>query len=76
MSILMGFFGALLAVGLLAAGGACGWLAHRAVQRHTRPVLPQVEEQERRKLMEQQKAFHLLQNYTVEQAYGMGGENQ
>ena len=73
MSLVYGFLGALLAMVLVAVGAVCGWLACKAV---TRP--PKVEppgERERQKLIEQQKAFRSLQNYSVEQAYGMGGED-
>ncbi len=73
--MIYGFFGALLAVGLLVTGGLCGWQVHKAFVRYNKPQLPDPGEQERRKMIEQQRAFNLLQNYTVERAYGMGGDS-
>ena len=73
MTFLYGFLGALACVVLLAGGGAMGWMICRGVTRRSKPTLPQPEEQERKRLVEEQKAFRQLQNYSTEQAYGMTG---
>lgn len=70
-AVLYGFFGAILGISLLAIGGAAGWLAHTSVLKHTKPAAPPVEEQERRRLKEEQTAFKQLQAYSAEQAYGI-----
>ena len=73
MSFIYGFLGALFLMLLLTAGVVVGWFGHRAFVRHSRPVLPDPGEKERQRLMEEQKAFRQLQNYSVERAYGMTG---
>lgn len=70
-AILYGFFGAILSISLVAIGGAAGWLIHASVLKHTKPTVPPVAEQERRRLKEEQAAFKQLQAYSAEQAYGI-----
>ena len=65
-----GFLGALMALFLYAAGAAAGWLAHRLYVKSKAPFVERPGEQERRRLMEEQQAFRLLQNYSAERAYG------
>lgn len=76
MTFLYGFLGALVCLTLLAGGGVIGWNICKVVTRRSKPDLPQPEERERKRLVEEQKAFRHLQNYSTEQAYGMvGGED-
>lgn len=79
-TFLFGFLGALLCMGLIGTGAAIGWRAHRAF---SRPKAEKPEERERKRLIEEQEAFHQIQNYNVEQAYGLhkgqygtGGETE
>lgn len=71
MNFLIGFLGGLSVVALIGVGFMGGWFTHRAFVRHTAPKAEQPAEAERRKLIEEQQAFGLLQNYSVERAYGM-----
>jgi len=71
MNFVLGFLGALTVVALIAVGGACGWFAHKTFVKHTTPVAERPEEKERQRLRAEQQAFHLLQNYSTERAYGM-----
>ena len=71
MNFVFGFLGALTAVALFAGGGVCGWIAHKAYTRHTAPVAPEPGVKERERLKAEQQAFHVLQNYSAERAYGM-----
>lgn len=73
MNMMHGFLGALLAGALFAVSAMCGWKCRKAFERHTKPQAPQPDDQERRRLIEEQQAFLCLQNYTVERAYGMTG---
>ena len=76
MNFVYGFMGALACLVLLVVGGVTGWLVCKAVTRHSKPDLPKPEEQERKRLVEEQKAFRQMQNYSTERAYGMlGGED-
>ena len=70
MSFLIGFMGGLAVVALLALGGLCGWNAHKAF---TRPVIREenMEDVERRRIEEEEQAFDILKNYSLERAYGM-----
>ena len=52
------------------AGAALGWGLRGAAQRGRRTA-EEPTEQERRRLREEQAAFRSLQNYTVEDAYGV-----
>ena len=46
------------------------YLGWQARGRQAPPGVEAPTEQESRRLQEEQEAFHLLQNYTVERAYG------
>lgn len=70
MAFIIGFAGGLAALGLLGAGFFLGW---QAARRRSGPGAEAPGEEETRRLREEQEAFALLQNYTVERAYG-GGE--
>ena len=67
MAFLLGLAGGAAVVGLLLAGGFVGWQLARRQARPTAEALPEGED---RRLREEQEAFRLLQNYTVERAYG------
>ena len=71
MNFVLGFLGALTVVALIAIGGACGWYAHKTFVKHISPVAEKPGEKERQQLRAQQQAFHVLQNYSTERAYGM-----
>ena len=73
MSALFGFAGAAAALGLFFAGGYVGWRLRETLSR--RPA-ERTGEAERRRLREEQAAFRRMQNYTVEDAYGLGGEEE
>lgn len=65
-----GFLGALMALLLFSAGAVAGWGAHQFYTKNRAPSVETPGEQERRRLMEEQQAFRLLQNYSAERAYG------
>ena len=67
MAFLLGLAGGTVVVGLLLAGGFVGW---QLARRQARPRAEALSEREDRRLREEQEAFRLLQNYTVERAYG------
>ena len=67
MAFLLGLAGGAAAVGLLLAGMALG---RQLAGRQARPTAEALSEGEDRRLREEQEAFRLLQNYTVERAYG------
>lgn len=65
-----GFLGALMALLLFSSGAVVGWAVHRFYAKSQTPSVESPGEQERRRLIEEQQAFRLLQNYSVERAYG------
>ena len=67
MAFLLGLAGGAAAVGLLLSGG---FLGGQLARRQPRPTAEALSEREDRRLREEQEAFRLLQNYTVERAYG------
>jgi len=71
MEFLIGFIGAIMAVLLLTAGFAAGWMGCRMHLKRTTTKPEVMGEQERKRLLEQQQAFQYLQNYSAERAYGM-----
>ena len=73
--ILLGFVGALVLVVLLAVGTCAGWFLHKAVVTRTTRVAEPPGEAERKRLIAEQKAFHQMQNFSAEQAYGMNSGN-
>lgn len=72
MSILYGAFGAIAVLTLLALGFFAGWAAHG---RFCRSRAERPEEAELRRLREEQDAFHRLQNYNADVAYGLAEED-
>jgi len=73
MGMMYGFLGALLAGGLLVIGAAMGWIGHKRHVERTKPIPPEVDEMEIKRLIEEQAAFNMLQNYSAERAYGLTG---
>jgi hypothetical protein len=72
LQFLYGFLGAMFCIVLFFAGVLVGWKVKDAdaERRSVKPVDPP-QEAERQRLIEQQQAFHRIQNYSVEDAYGM-----
>lgn len=68
--VLYGIAGALAVIALLGLGFFVGWMVHKGRRVITAEDLG---ERERRRLMQEQEAFRLLQNYTVERAYKIDG---
>ena len=66
-----GGLGAILVLGVFVAGIGSGWTLRQIWDRYRRPELQKPKEEELRQMAEQQKAFHQLQNYSAERAYGM-----
>lgn len=71
MEFIIGALGALLTVALFAAGVLLGWRLKGLDVKRLQHKADPVTEQEARRLKEEQEAFSMLQNYTVEDAYGM-----
>ena len=72
MEFLLGFLGALLAMGLFIGGVALGcWLKEQEFARRQKVTAEQLTESQRRRLQEEQEAWSALHNYSVEDAYNM-----
>ena len=67
MAFFMGLAGGATVAALLLSGIILGWQLARRQVRSTAGALSEGED---RRLREEQEAFRLLQNYTVERAYG------
>ena len=67
MAFFMGLAGGAAVAALLLSGIILGW---QLARRQVRPTAETLSEGEDRRLREEQEAFRLLQNYTVERAYG------
>lgn len=68
MELILGLLGAALGLGLFAVGMRAG--------RNARPTpAPVPDEAETRRIREQQQALERLQNYTVDDAYGIRRDN-
>ena len=67
MAFFMGLAGGAAVAALLLSGIILGWQLARRQVRSTAEALSEGED---RRLREEQEAFRLLQNYTVERAYG------
>lgn len=76
MMIFYGLCGVLLGLGLTALGAAGGWMACRAWNARRVPPAKTTHDRNDR-LAQEQAAFRQLQQYSVEQAYGlMGGRGE
>lgn len=72
MEFLIGFLGALAAMGLLFSGSLIGWKARSAFEKYrTRKTAEELTELEKQRIREEQQAFSALQNYSSERAYGL-----
>ena len=72
--MLLGAAGALIVLALLGGGFCLGWKAGEwAKLRQGRIAEKEAGLEERRRLMEEQKAFRQMLNYNAETAYGMNG---
>ena len=72
MEFLLGFLGAILAVGLFVAGAVLGWRCkEKDFARNQQATAEKLTEAEKRRLKEEQEAWTALHNYSVEDAYGI-----
>jgi hypothetical protein len=71
LEFIYGFLGALLCLALFIGGSLAGWKARAREEQQKRPAPVQANEVTRQKLIAQQEAFHRVQNYSVEDAYGL-----
>ena len=72
---LMGALGAIAVLTMLAGGFLLGWKAAGGKSRHRSAVSEQEAGlEERRRMLEEQKAFREMLNYNAETAYGMHGK--
>ena len=70
--MIYGFVGAILALGLFAAGAYCGWRMNDKL-REKKTVIAEREigEAERNRLKHEQEAFRTMLNYNPDMAYGI-----
>jgi hypothetical protein len=70
--MIYGFVGAILALGLFAAGAYCGWRMNDKL-REKKTVIAEREigEAERDRLKREQEAFRTMLNYNPDMAYGI-----
>lgn len=73
MDMLYGALGALIVIGLLALGAFAGWKARGRFYGSTAEPPAAAE---LRRMHEEQEAFHSLQNYSAEIAYGISTAEQ
>lgn len=75
MTIVYGFLGAIIALGVFAAGAFCGWRLNERM-REKRAVIAeqQLGEAERERLRKEQEAFRTMLNYNADQAYGFAAD--
>lgn len=72
MEFLLGFLGAILAMGLFFAGMAVEWhLKEREFARTQKATAEQLTEAQKQRVREEQEAWMALHNYSVEDAYGV-----
>lgn len=77
MYVFYGALGCLACLFLVGLGVFLGWRIRGVFDRGfaSRPALTesdkQAQEEQRRKLKAEQQAFHMLQNYSTERAYGL-----
>lgn len=77
MYVLYGALGCLACLFLIGIGLILGWTLRGLYVRGftSRPAMTdlekQTQEEQRRKLKAEQQAFHAIQNYSTERAYGM-----
>lgn len=77
MYVIYGALGCLACMFLIALGVVLGWKVRGVYERSLQSRAPmtdaetKAQEEQRRKLKAEQQAFHVLQNYSTERAYGM-----
>lgn len=77
MYVLYGALGCLACLFLVGLGAVLGWKVRGVFDRGFAPRTQMtddeklVQEEQRRKLKAEQQAFHAIQNYSAERAYGM-----
>ena len=76
MYVLYGALGCLACLLLIGLGSVLGWKIRGVYDRgFNRSAMTEaeklVQEEQRQKLKAEQQAFHVLQNYSAERAYGM-----
>lgn len=77
MEFVLGFLGALLAVGLFAGGVILGWRGNEKFRDQTQRVTAeQLTEEQKRRVAEEQEAWMALHNYSVEDAYNVRPQTQ
>ena len=78
MEVILGMAGALLAVILFLAGGACGWVLHGNAHAPVTPAsdkpLNEAEQKKREEMIREQDAFRKMMSYNAEMAYDMYSE--
>lgn len=68
---LAGACGALAVIVVFACGVLCGWKTSRYVETLKQRKADPASEEEKEKLRAEQQAFHSVQNYSAETAYGI-----
>lgn len=70
--MIYGFVGAILALGLFAAGAYCGWRMNDNLREKKAVITErQIGEAERERLKREQEAFRTMLNYNPDMAYGI-----
>lgn len=72
MDFLFGVIGALVFLLAVGAGFLLGWKLARLVEKWRRPQASEPTESALAQLRQEQEAFSAVQNYTADQAYGIG----
>ena len=72
MSFVIGFAGAILALGVFAVGVICGWRMNEKMREKKAVITErQIGEAERERLKREQEAFRTMLNYNPDMAYGI-----
>ena len=67
---ILGAAGTLAVLGLVSLGAFLGWKAQELFRQK---ALQEVDEEERRRIMEEQRAFSTMMSYNADTAYGLDG---
>lgn len=77
MEFIIGFLGALLALGLFSGGAFLGWRLNEKYRAQTQRVTAeQLTEAQKRHVAEEAEAWEALHNYSVEDAYNVHPQKQ
>ena len=74
MSFLYGVLGVIAVQVLFAGGFLLGWMARKSYYRPEPPDMTNSEKQKLEDMKAQQEAWRVMQDYSVETAYGMNTE--